>query len=128
MPFGFTGVLSGAATCFFAFVGFDSVASTGGRKRTGHARTWAPARPSRLLVSSPGEEVKNPRRAVPVGTVASLLLCFVAYLGVSAALTVMMPYYLLDKSSTLPGAFKYVGWEAATYAVAVGSLCALSTW
>ena len=101
-PFGFHGIMSGAGSCFFAFVGFDVIATT-------------------------GEEAKNPRKSIPRATVAALFIVFLAYEGISVVLTLMMPYYKLPESSALATAFDYKGFPAAKYVVAIGAICGISS-
>uniref|UniRef100_A0A131YKQ5 Amino acid transmembrane transport n=1 Tax=Rhipicephalus appendiculatus TaxID=34631 RepID=A0A131YKQ5_RHIAP len=101
-PYGIGGVLNGAASCFYGFVGFDVIATM-------------------------GEEVRNPRRAIPVGIVVSLGIVFLAYLGVSIIETLLWPYYAQNVSAPLPFVFQQVGWSVAKWIISIGALAGLST-
>jgi amino acid transporter len=103
MPFGFTGVLNGASKCFFAYVGFDAIAST-------------------------GEEVINPKRNIPLGILITLVLVSVLYCGLAAVISLMLPYYMVDADTPLPYAFKYVNMTWATVLVSIAAIISLITW
>ncbi|CAG5038323.1 unnamed protein product [Parnassius apollo] len=99
-PYGLAGIIKGAAVCFYGFIGFDCVATA-------------------------GEEARRPQKTIPFAVVASLLIVFLAYCGVSSVLTLMLPYYMQDEKAPFPFVYDQLGWPWAKYAVSVGAICAL---
>jgi APA family basic amino acid/polyamine antiporter len=89
------GMLAGAAIIFFAYIGFDSV-------------------------STHTEEAKNPQRDVPIGIVASLIVCTILYIAVVAVLTGMVRYDQIDIAAPVSRAFqqKGIGWAEGLIALA----------
>lgn len=102
MPYGVSGIMAGAAKCFFGFVGFDCVATT-------------------------GEEAKNPQRNIPLAILLSLIIIFLSYFGISTVLTMMYPYYLQDPDAPFPYVFEQVGWTGIKWVVTIGAIFALCT-
>ena len=96
------GMLAGAATIFFAYIGFDSVST--------HA-----------------EEAKNPKRDVPIGIVTSLVLCTVLYIAVAAVLTGMVPYNKINIDAPVSDAFRQVGLPWAQFLISLGALAGITS-
>ena len=102
MPFGFAGVSAGAAVIFFAYLGFDSVATA-------------------------AEETKNPTRDMPIGIIGSLVICTVLYIAVSGVMTGVVHYELLDTAEPVTFVLRQLGYHFGSAVVGTGALAGLTT-
>jgi basic amino acid/polyamine antiporter, APA family len=101
VPNGFGGVMSGAAIVFFAFIGFDAVSTT-------------------------AEETKNPQRDLPIGMIASLIICTLLYVLMSGILTGIKKYTVyLGDSAAVATAFAGKPWAQAL--ISAGALAGLTS-
>jgi APA family basic amino acid/polyamine antiporter len=96
------GMLAGSAIIFFAYIGFDSVST--------HA-----------------EEAKRPNRDVPIGIVASLIICTVLYVLVVVVLTGMVRYNQIDTGAGVSTAFKTIGLNWAEIIIAAAGVAGITS-
>jgi len=101
-PFGFAGIGSAAGYIFFAFIGFDAVSTT-------------------------AQEARNPQRDLPIGIIASLLICTVLYVSVAAVLTGMVPWQLINIGAPLTHAFLDHNISWAGNIITCGALAGLTS-
>lgn len=102
MPFGWTGVMSGAALIFFAYIGFDAV-------------------------STAAEEAINAQRDLPRGILGSLVICTIIYMIVAALLTGIAHYSSLNVSSPISHALIMLNYRVAAGLIGVGAIAGLTT-
>jgi APA family basic amino acid/polyamine antiporter len=96
------GMLAGAAIIFFAYIGFDSVST--------HA-----------------EEARQPQRDVPIGIIASLVVCTVLYILVVAVLTGMVPFDQIDPNAGVSKAFEARGLSVARVLIAGAGVAGITS-
>ncbi len=96
------GMVAGAATIFFAYIGFDSV-------------------------STQAEECKNPKRDLPIGIMASLILCTFLYIAVAAVLTGMVPTDQISEKAPVSMAFAYHKLVWADWLISIGALTGITS-
>jgi len=101
-PFGISGIFQGAAMVFFAYLGFDAIAS-------------AP------------EETKNPGKTIPIGIIGSLVISSILYIAVAFVMTGMVPYNLLNTPSPVSFALQHVGVQWAFTVITIGAIAGLTT-
>lgn len=100
--FGIAGIVAGASIVFFAYIGFDVVATT-------------------------AEEAKNPQRDLPIGIIASLVICTVLYVATTLVITGMVKYTEIDPKAALASAFESVGKPGFATMIAAGAVAGLMT-
>src|SRR5205814_1578611 len=101
VPNGFAGVMSGAAIVFFAFIGFDAVSTT-------------------------AEETRRPQRDMPIGIIASLIICTVLYVLMSTVLTGIKKYTVYaGDAAAVATAFGGTRWAQAL--VSAGALAGMTS-
>ncbi len=96
-PYGWQGVGIGAATIFFAYLGFDAVATT-------------------------AEECKNPKRDLPIGIIVGLGICALLYVAVSLVLTGIVSYTELNNAEPMAYALRANGSNIGSALVGVGAV------
>ncbi len=101
-PMGFSGIGAGAAYIFFAYIGFDAVSTT-------------------------AQEAKNPQRDLPLGIIASLLICTALYIAVAAVLTGMVPWREVNIEAPIARAFMDRGLTGASHIITLGALAGLTS-
>jgi APA family basic amino acid/polyamine antiporter len=101
VPTGIGGVMSGAAIVFFAFIGFDAVSTT-------------------------AEETRNPQRDMPIGIIASLIICTILYVLMAAVITGMRKYttYFGDPAAV---ATAFAGYPWAQALISAGAIAGITS-
>jgi basic amino acid/polyamine antiporter, APA family len=102
LAFGWLGIALGAAVVFFAFIGFDVVATT-------------------------AEETRRPQRDLPIGILGSLVICTLLYVVVSMVLTGIVRYTELNSAAPMADALEAVGYDWISDLVSLGALAGLTT-
>jgi APA family basic amino acid/polyamine antiporter len=101
-PNGFKGISSAAAIIFFAYIGFDAV-------------------------STAAEETKNPQRDMPIGMIASLIICTIIYITVALVLTGLLHWDKLGTAEPLATAFSALGMTWAAGIISLGAVFATTS-
>lgn len=102
VPFGPWGIVQGAGTIFFAYIGFDAITTM-------------------------SEEAKNAQRDLPIGIIASLVICTVLYIAVAGVLTGMVPYLELKDPAPVTLALSRAGVSWGVMLVSIGALAGLGS-